>query len=130
MRCSIWETMNVSKARVLVAALVIAASPAVADNSLTAAEAAEHIGEQAIVCGAVVSANYVSKSKGQPTFLNLDQPYPRQIFTIVIWGSDRRKFGAPEITLLGKRVCVTGTIKTYRGKAEIVATDPQQLVTK
>ena len=103
-------------------------SVAVAAGSLTAQEAANHIGETASVCGVVASTNYVSKSKGQPTFLNLDRPYPQQVFTVLIWGSDRSKFGTPEISLMGKRVCATGQIKAYRGKPEIVATDPRQLV--
>ena len=87
-----------------------------------------HVGETATVCGAVASANYAVKTKGQPTFLNLDRPYPNQVFTIVIWGTDRAKFGTPEATLMGKKVCVTGTIKDYRGKPEIIAADPKQIV--
>jgi hypothetical protein len=82
------------------------------------------------LCGLVVSANFATKSKGQPTFLNFDQPYPSQIFTVMIWGSDRPKFGAPEQTFMGKRVCATGVIKEFRGKPEIVATDPRQLAIK
>jgi hypothetical protein len=73
---------------------------------------------------------WAARSKGQPTYLNLDRPYPTQVFTILIWGNDRPKFGTPETTLMGKRVCATGTIKEYRGKPEIVATDPRQLTTQ
>ena len=43
-----------------------------------------------------------------PTFLNFDKRYPDQIFTLVIWGGDRSKFGDPETVYRGKRVCVTG----------------------
>ena len=50
------------------------------------------LGQKATVCGIVASATFLSRSKGQPTFLNLDQPYPRQIFTAVIWGKDREYF--------------------------------------
>ena len=78
----------------------------------------------------VASANYAVKSKGQPTFLNLDQPYPNQVFTVMIWGSDRAKFGEPENKLLGKKVCASGLIRAYRGKPEIIATDPKQLTSK
>ena len=56
---------------------------------MTAAEAKNHVGENPTVCGKVVSARFAKDSKGQPTFLNLDEPYPRQIFTIVVWGSNR-----------------------------------------
>src|SRR5271155_2979463 len=84
---------------------------------LTAAEAKNHIGEKATVCGNVVSTHYADRSKGQPTFLNLDEPYPRQVFTILIWGSDRPKFGDLETKYRNKQVCVTGKITGYRGEA-------------
>jgi DNA/RNA endonuclease YhcR with UshA esterase domain len=48
----------------------------------------------------------------------------------MIWGSDRAKFGEPENTLLGKRVCATGSIRSYRGRPEIIATEPKQLTAK
>jgi hypothetical protein len=80
------------------------------------------------VCGKVASTHYAAKSKGQPTFLNLDQPYPNEILTILIWGSDRAKFGTPETKYMDAHVCVTGKIMSYRGVAEIVATEPSQIV--
>jgi hypothetical protein len=94
---------------------------------ITAAAAKDHVGEREVVCGQVVSTRYASKSKGEPTFLNLDQPYPKQIFTILIWGSDRPKFGEPESKYQGQKVCVTGKITSYRSAPEIVVNDPGQL---
>lgn len=94
---------------------------------LRSQEAAAHVGETATVCGVVASTNYAVRSKGQPTYLNLVRPYPNQIFTVLIWGSDCPKFGAPEAVLMGKSICATGTIKEYRGKPEIIATDPKQI---
>lgn len=96
-------------------------------QKLTAREASGHIGELATVCGNVASAKYASTSKGHPTFLNLDEPYPHQIFTVLIWGSDRRAFDSPEITYSGKDICVSGRITTYQGKPEIVAKQPIQI---
>ena len=98
-----------------------------AEQKLSAREAAQHVREQATVCGAVVSAHYAARSKGQPTFLNLDQPYPNAAFTVLIWGEDRPKLGAPEVRFRDQRVCATGLIRTYRGAAEIVAREPSQL---
>jgi len=72
---------------------------------LTAAEAKNHLGETATVCGHVASARFAEKSKGMPTFLYLDAAYPKQIFTIVIWGTDRPRFGTPERTYRDKNVC-------------------------
>ena len=96
-------------------------------RKITAAEAKDHVGERATVCGQVVSTRYADRSKGQPTFLNLDKPYPNEIFTILIWGEDRPKFGEPETKYRGARVCATGLIKSYRGTPEIEATEPNQI---
>ena len=75
----------------------------------------------------VVSTRYASSTKGQPTFLNLDKPYPNQIFTIAIWGNNRSKFGAPENHYKGKRIRVSGKITAYAGLPEIVGEDPKQI---
>jgi hypothetical protein len=55
---------------------MIVTVPAFAQHHFTAAEAHAHIGETAMVCGEVVSTRYASSTKGHPTFLNLDKPYP------------------------------------------------------
>jgi hypothetical protein len=96
-------------------------------ETLTAAQAKDHIGEKATVCGTVASARYADRTNGQPTFLNLDKPYPDAIFTILIWGSDRGKFGQPEIKYANAKVCVTGQISSYRGAPEIIVSDPSQI---
>jgi len=91
-------------------------------------DAASHVGESATVCGVVASAKFAANSRSQPTFLDLDRPYPNPVFTAVIFGDDRPKFGAPEKSLQGTRVCVTGVIRLYRGKPEIILNDPNQLM--
>jgi hypothetical protein len=121
--------MNNTHARRLVVAVWLA-NFAAADAGvprLLSYQAKNHFRETATVCGLVVSTRYAASSRRSPTFLDLDNPYPKQPFTIVIWGDDRPKFGTPEATYANKRVCVTGTIEEYRGKPEIVATDPSQL---
>jgi len=105
----------------------IIASPACAQKKLTAAEAKQHFGETATVCGEVVSANYAGSSKGHPTFLNLDQPYPKQIFTVVIWGENRSKFGKPEEDYKRKQICARGKITAYAGLPEMVVSNPRQI---
>ena len=93
----------------------------------TADQASGHVGENVTVCGTVASANYAIHAKGQPTFLNLDKAYPHQIFTVVIWGSDRSKFRAPEKTLANKRICATGVIQLFRGSPEVILHEANQL---
>src|SRR5580700_10231852 len=93
----------------------------------TAAGAKDHVGKNRTVCGKVASTHFASKSKGEPTFLNLDEPYPKEAFTILIGGSDRAKLGAPETKYKDAAVCVTGKITSFRGKPEIIATEPSQI---
>jgi hypothetical protein len=81
---------------ILIILVVLAVSAAQAQKPLTAAEAKNHVGEKATICGNVVSTHYAASTRGSPTFINLDKPYPDQIFTALIWGSDRPKFGDPE----------------------------------
>ncbi|MGA2359649.1 MAG: hypothetical protein ABSF66_11655 [Terriglobales bacterium] len=106
---------------------VLWATPGIAQNSISAAEAKNHVGEKATVCGEVASTHYAARSRGNPTFINLDNLYPNQIFTVLIWGSDRPKFGEPEETYRGKHICVTGKISDYKGVPEIIAYEPTQI---
>jgi hypothetical protein len=92
---------------------------------LTATEAVSHEGENATVCGIVASEHAATRSNGQPTFINLDQPYPRQVFTVLIWGEDRRKVGA--LPALNSRLCATGLIENYRGSPEMIVRSATQL---
>lgn len=55
---------------------------------LTTDDAKKHIGENATVCGVVASSHYAGGSRGAPKFVNLDKPYPNQVFTILIWNED------------------------------------------
>jgi len=108
--------------------LLVALAPVTAAaDTLAAKDAAAHVGETATVCGKVVSADYASRVKGQPTFMNLDAAYPHQVFTIVIWGDDRQKFGTPDTTLMGKQICATGTIRLFHNVPEMVVGDPAKL---
>jgi len=93
----------------------------------TTEEAAAHIGEHATVCGTVYGGYYAKRTKGKPTFINLDGHYPRQRFTVLIWGEQRHLFHTPERKWIDKRLCVTGTIESYRGIPEIVVYDTKQI---
>lgn len=117
------------RTKLLVVSILIFAFtvPASAQETISPEDAAKFIGQQKTVCGKVASANYATRSKGQPTFLNLDKPYPHQIFTVLIWGSDRGKFEKPPEAISGKDICVTGKIQSYRGQPEIIVKDPSQI---
>jgi endonuclease G len=72
-------------------------------------EAKYHAGFTISVVGKVVSTKVIAKSKS--TFLNLDQAFPNQIFTLTIWGDARKNFSyLPEEKLDGKYIKVTGEV--------------------
>ena len=102
--------------------VLVLSTPIRSQQKLSAKDAKNHIGENATVCGTVASEHFAANSKGQPTFINLDEPYPKQVFTILIWSSDRSAVGQ-----VPKKVCVTGTISSYRGVPEIVVRTPNQI---
>lgn len=108
--------------------IALAAICTAAQTKIMAREAKDHVGETETVCGKVVSTRYAVGSKGQPTFLNLDEPYPKEIFTILIWGENRSKFATPESKYRDENVCVTGKITSYRGTPEVVASEPSQIL--
>jgi hypothetical protein len=110
---------------VVVTALLLPAWPAIA-ATLSPAEAGQHVGETATVCGRVASA-HLPQSAREPILIDLDQRYPDQIFTIVILGRDRARFGALDKSLLDQHLCATAPIQLYRGRAEMIVQDPAQL---
>jgi len=98
--------------------------------TVTPADAVGQVGHAAKVCGVVASANYAADARAHPTFLTLvnpGQPNSTGALTAVIYGSDRAKFGNPEGTLPGQRVCVTGFVSYFRQRPEMMLSDPSQL---
>lgn len=111
----------------LVGTALLLFSPSIVAATYSAEDAGRHAGERATVCGTVASAHFSQRSPAPPTFLDLDKPYPNQVFTLVIFGRDRAKFGTPETTLLHRDVCATGPISLYRGRPEMILENPAQL---
>ncbi len=120
------------KILLIVALLVGSASIfAYSQDSITPEVSAKFIGRQKTVCGTVVVAHYATRRNGQPTLMNFDQSYPNQMFTVLIWGSDRSKFEKPPEKLYGgKDICVTGMIEDDEGRPEIVVREPSQIKLK
>lgn len=72
-------------------------------------QASSKVGRKVSIIGKVVSSKFLPKS--QSTFLNLDQSFPNQLFSITIWQDGRRNFSyKPEEELFGKYIVVTGTV--------------------
>jgi len=86
-------------------------------------DAAKYYGRYATVEGTIV-ATYDS---GKACFLNFHPDYKRY-FTAVIFASAFSRFPtSPENHYRGKKVRVTGYIKEYKGKPEIILNDPGQI---
>lgn len=88
------------------------------------------VGHTAKVCGMVASAVYEANSRARPTFLtllNADHPDASRAMTAVNYGTDRAKFGMPEVALQGQRLCVTGFVSFFRQRPEMILSNPRQL---
>jgi micrococcal nuclease len=109
----------------LLAAILVAAPLLFAADPIPSAQAKDHLGETATVCGHVADTRYLDSSR--VTFLNFDKANPNHTFTAFVPAENRAKVGTPEKDYLDKDVCVTGKIQDYRGKPEIIVSDPQQI---
>jgi DNA/RNA endonuclease YhcR with UshA esterase domain len=95
---------------------------------IRASEAAQHIGEFVTVNAVVADTAYLPKSNGQPTFLNLDQPFPDSPLAVAIWGENRSKWSnPPDQWFKDKTVAVTGKVTLWHGKPQLVVNDPSQI---
>ena len=125
------RTSRVSKTLVGVALAALSLVPTAflgQVDVITAKDAANHVGERTTVCGVVASTKFADQSRGQPTFLNLDRPYPDHIFTAVIWGEDRAAFDQPpERAYDARKICVSGEIRAYDGRPQIFVDDPAEI---
>jgi hypothetical protein len=110
---------------ITVAALLLLTASVGQAQSLTTAQAKAHQGENATVCGVVASERTATTSRGEPTFINLDAAYPNQVFTILVWGNDRKNVG--ELPHVSSHVCAKGLITDYHGAPEIVVRSSGQL---
>jgi DNA/RNA endonuclease YhcR with UshA esterase domain len=64
----------------------------------------------------------------QVTYLNLGADFPNSKLTIVIFQKDLHNFPfTPSAHFKGMNVCVTGAVKKYKEKLEIIANGPDQI---
>ena len=108
-------------------ALLLAALNTFAQTKITAKDAAKHLNENVMVCDQVFGGKYLDGAS--LTLIDVGGSHPNELLTLIIKGDDRKKFTAPpEEAFKGKKVCITGQIIDYKGKPEIVITDPAQIV--
>lgn len=107
-------------ALVFIAALT--ATPAVA-ATIAPTDAASHVGQTVTVEGIVSN---VYDSRGGTVFVDMGGNYPNSTFTGVIFSSDVGTFPAHD-GWTGHTVDITGAIKLYKGKPEIILKSPNQV---
>ena len=82
-----------------------------------------HTGETVCVAGRVLR---VFTSSAGNTFLDFCPDFRQCPFTAVVFSADRNKFGDLQ-TLAGRQVEIRGLIAVYRGRPEIIVSDPKQI---
>lgn len=113
----------------LLLALVLATFAAVAASAepISPAEAAQHIGDAVAIEGTASQVHYDKKSG--VTFINMGGRYPNHTFTAVIFQDYSASFPGVQ-AIEGKRVSISGTVKLYKGKPEIILRKASQLVVR
>jgi S1/P1 Nuclease len=103
----------------------------VSSTTINPEDAANHVGETLTVCGKVFGGRYLKNSGSSLTLINMGAEYPNNPFTLVIYGSDRSNFSyVPEEFLAGKIICVTGLLKLYKGKPEVIVSRESEIQIK
>jgi len=94
-----------------------------AQKTFTPAEAKDHIDETVIIKGIV---DQVSTTKGGQIYFNMGGKYPSNTFSAVILKTNASKFENIQ-SYEGKAVEITGKVKMYNNKPEIILEKKEQL---
>jgi DNA/RNA endonuclease YhcR with UshA esterase domain len=114
------------KCRILILVLALMPSAALA-QAISPSEAKDHVGQIVTIEGTVAEVHHTAS--GKATFVDMGGRYPNNVFTGVLFSGDAQKF--PDIdSLAGKTVDMTGGIKLYQGRPEIILNDPAQIKIK
>jgi DNA/RNA endonuclease YhcR with UshA esterase domain len=112
--------------RMLVLALALTAAPAFA-QTIQPADARAHVGETVTVKSTVSEVHTAARSG--VTFLDMGGRYPNEAFMAAIFAEDVGKF--PDVHALeGKTVDISGWVRLYRGRPEIILRDATQVKAK
>ena len=99
-----------------------------AQQKISIEKASEHEGDSVIICSKVYGGKFFSNALPTLTLLNMGAAYPNSLLTIVIKGENRAAFSnKPEEFYINKDICVTGTIRIFKGKPEIEITSEKAI---
>ncbi len=91
-------------------------------------EVLKHEGELVVVEGCVASAILMENINGKPLFINMFDPYPSNLFSVVIWGQDQAHFlSAAEYDK--KMVRISGMVEKSKNKERFTISlrNPKQI---
>lgn len=107
-----------------IATFIFSTSLSFGQTKIPVDSATKHIGETVTICSTV----YGVKAMEKVTFINMGSAYPNSPLTVVIFARDLGKFSdTPEKLYGNKSICVTGIIKEYKGKAEIIVNKQENI---
>lgn len=111
----------------LVLAFIFIGFFAKSQTLVLAKDAGQYIGKTVTICDSV----YSTKALDKLSLINLGGSFPNELITIVVNKEDQSKFTSePASMFLGNNICVTGVITEFKGKAQIIITDPKQIIVK
>jgi DNA/RNA endonuclease YhcR with UshA esterase domain len=114
------------RAFVLVPGIFLTVASAHAET-ISACDAAKYVDKLVTVEGTVSGVNHAAS--GKMIFVDMCGRYPNNALGVPILSDDAAKF--PDIDSLGGKIIdVTGVIKLYQGRPEIILSDPAQLKVK
>ena len=96
-------------------------------ETIAPSDTQKYVGKSVTVEGPVNEVHHAVS--GKVIFVDMGGRYPNNTFAGVIFSDDASKF--PDVDSLGgKTVDITGTIKLYQGRTEIILNDPAQMKVK
>ena len=120
----------IMKKLVVIAAAFLFSQNAFSQKTVPLDSVAKYEGKLITVCSKV-TGTHVSNGDMKNVSLNFGKPFPDNSFSVFIKEEDLKNFKYnPSESLKEKTVCVTGTVKIYKGKPEIVITKEDQLTVK
>lgn len=92
--------------------LFLGSSAIFAQDTIPTTKVSENIGKELWVKGVIASVKIASEGKNT-NYLNIDQPYPDAVFTIVISNKYAEEHSLNLSESKGKKIKVKGTISVY-----------------
>jgi DNA/RNA endonuclease YhcR with UshA esterase domain len=113
---------------ILIVIFCFAEVAAFAQTQIKIEDAKINEGDSVKICNKIFSGKYLASAKDPVTLLDFGGNYPDQLLTLVIHNDTRNLFNKPpEEYYKGAQVCVTGVIKIFKGKPEILINNPNQI---